>query len=261
MTFKIIRSKASTGSKTLAGALRCKRNKLGSWPPRLFQNDKIIINWGSSQPIESWDNGRRVLLNKPSAVSLACDKLKTFRKLLPHVDINIPRVWTPDNFQEAQQLLDDSTTPILLARSLLSGHSGAGITVLRRGERIPQDAKIVVEYIKKKSEYRAHVVNGEVILLIQKKKRNGVEQTRDQALIRSHDNGWIFACNDVETPPETLKPMCIKAVAALGLDFGAVDVIVAQDDSVFILEVNTAPGLEGETTINAYRDAFQRMVA
>jgi len=261
MTFKIIRNRASTGSKTLANALRCKRNKLGSWPPRLFQNDKIIINWGSSQPIESWNNGRRALLNKPSAVSLACDKLKTFKTLLPHVDINIPQFWTPANFQEAQQLLDDGTTPILLARSLLSGHSGAGITVLRRGERIPQDAKIVVEYIKKKSEYRAHVVNGEVILLIQKKKRSGVEQTRDQALIRSHDNGWIFACNDVETPPETLKPMCIEAVAALGLDFGAVDVIVAQDDSVFILEVNTAPGLEGETTINAYRDAFQRMVA
>ena len=261
MTFKIIRNRASTGSKTLANALNCKRNKLGSWPPRLFPRDEIIINWGSSQPIESWDNGRRTLLNKPSAVSLACNKLKTFKKLLPHADINIPKVWTPDQFQEAQQLLDDGTTPILLARSLLSGHSGAGITVLRRGERIPENAKIVVEYIKKKAEYRAHIVNGEVILLIQKKKRSGVEQTPDQALIRSHDNGWVFACNDVDDPPETLKPMCVKAVVALGLDFGAVDVIVAQDNSVFILEVNTAPGLEGETTINAYRDAFQQMVA
>ncbi len=261
MTFKIVRNRASTGSKTLAKALRCKRNKLGSWPPRLFRNDKIIINWGSSLPIESWNNGRRTLLNKPYAVSLACDKLKTFKTLLPHVGINIPKFWTPANFQEAQQLLDDGTTPILLARSLLSGHSGTGITVLRRGERIPENAKIVVEYTKKKAEYRAHVVDGEVILLIQKRKRSGVEQTPDQALIRSHDNGWVFACNDVDNPPEMLKPMCIKAVAALGLDFGAVDVIVGQDNSVFILEVNTAPGLEGETTINAYRDAFQQMVA
>lgn len=260
MTFKIIRTRASNGAKTLAEALGAKRNKLGMWPPQLFQRDKVIINWGSSKKLPAEFHNRR-LLNKPSAVSIACDKQATFRKLLPHADITIPRVWTPDNFQAAQQQLDTVPGTILLARSLLSGHSGQGITVVRSGEQIPEGTKLVVEYVKKKAEYRAHVVNGEVILLVQKRKKNGVEQTRDQELIRSCDNGWIHACNNVDEPPPSLKPMCVKAVAALGLDFGAVDVIVDRAGAPVILEVNTAPGIEGETTIAAYKAAFERMVA
>lgn len=260
MTFKIIRSRPSNGSKVLATALNCKRNKLNSWPPRLFRNDEIIINWGSSKELPAEFNTRKVL-NAPSMVKLAADKLKTFKILKQHVDINIPVFYEPEDFATAQARLDNIPGTILLARSLLSGHSGQGITVVRSGERIPEGTKLVVQYVKKKAEYRAHVINGEVVLLVQKRKRNGVEQTRDQELIRSCDNGWVHACNNVDEPPATLKPMCVKAVAALGLDFGAVDVIVDQSNTPVILEVNTAPGIEGETTIAAYKAAFERMVA
>ena len=41
--------------------------------------------------------------------------------------------------------------------------------------------------------------------------------------------------------------MGIDAVSALGLDFGAVDIIEDADGKLYVLEVNTAPGLEGQT--------------
>jgi glutathione synthase/RimK-type ligase-like ATP-grasp enzyme len=42
---------------------------------------------------------------------------------------------------------------------------------------------------------------------------------------------------------------------ALGLDFGAVDIIQDDGGNFYVLEVNTAPGLEGQT-IKSYAEGF-----
>ena len=260
MTFKIIRNRASNGAKNLAVALNCKRNKLGVWPPRIFNNDRVIINWGCSKPLPTsiTANGR-TLLNKPEAVSRAANKLNTFNTLKTHNDIRIPKFYTQQDFNVVKERLNSPDRIVFVARSLLSGHSGQGITILRNGNTIPNDTKVVVEYIKKQAEYRAHVAMGRMILLAQKRKRSNTEQTQDQQLIRSCDNGWVHAVNNVDPPPEDLELMCIKAVQYLGLDFAAVDVIVSQDGKVYILEVNTAPGIEGDTTIKVYKKAFKSL--
>jgi D-alanine-D-alanine ligase-like ATP-grasp enzyme len=47
---------------------------------------------------------------------------------------------------------------------------------------------------------------------------------------------------------------------ALGLDFGAADVLFnARRNQAYVLEVNTAPGLEGQT-VNDYAEAFKEMI-
>jgi glutathione synthase/RimK-type ligase-like ATP-grasp enzyme len=260
MNFRIIRNRASNGAKNLAVALNCKRNKLGVWPPKIFNSDHIIINWGCSKPLPAsiTANGR-TLLNEPEAVGRAANKLNTFNTLKLHNDIKIPKFYTQRDFNVVETQLNGSNRIIFVARSLLSGHSGQGITILRNGDAIPSDTKIVVEYIKKKAEYRAHVAMGRMILLAQKRKRSNTDQTQNQQLIRSCDNGWVHAVNNVDPPPEGLELMCIKAVQYLGLDFGAVDVVVTEDGKVYILEVNTAPGIEGETTIRAYKEAFESL--
>jgi glutathione synthase/RimK-type ligase-like ATP-grasp enzyme len=51
-----------------------------------------------------------------------------------------------------------------------------------------------------------------------------------------------------------------KAVESLGLTFGAVDIGRKADNSLIVLEVNRAPGLEGNT-INAYANAIVRYLA
>jgi D-alanine-D-alanine ligase-like ATP-grasp enzyme len=57
----------------------------------------------------------------------------------------------------------------------------------------------------------------------------------------------VFCREQVEWT-EPLVTEAQKAVNALGLDFGAVDIIYnGHEDKYYVLEVNTAPGMEGET--------------
>jgi D-alanine-D-alanine ligase-like ATP-grasp enzyme len=72
--------------------------------------------------------------------------------------------------------------------------------------------------------------------------------------VRSYENGWIFAREDVVRNPAA-EAAAIAAVASLGLDFGAVDVIL-REGKAYVLEVNTAPGIEG-ATLSAYLEAFR----
>jgi glutathione synthase/RimK-type ligase-like ATP-grasp enzyme len=65
----------------------------------------------------------------------------------------------------------------------------------------------------------------------------------------------VFCREDVVIP-DSVKAMAAMAVDCLGLEFGAVDMIQKKDtDSFYVLEVNTRPGLEGQTTEN-YAKAF-----
>ncbi len=97
----------------------------------------------------------------------------------------------------------------------------------------------------------------------------GVHRTIHQRIVRSYDNGWVFAHENLHLPNglrEALDLAAVGAVKALNLDFGAVDVAVrCNPDGSFrdlkVLEVNTAPGLECTQTIQAYVEAFKRVLA
>ena len=61
------------------------------------------------------------------------------------------------------------------------------------------------------------------------------------------NNGFIFARNEIQIP-EDVTVQATKAFEITGLDFGAVDVIYNERQSAaYVLEINTAPGLEGTT--------------
>lgn len=111
-----------------------------------------------------------------------------------------------------------------------------------------------VQYLKARAEYRYHVAFGKIILCTKKKLAEGEE---DDSIIKNHQNGkWLqVVCK--ETP--RFSASCVKAVAALGLDFGAVDFINYKTEPV-ILEVNTAPGLQVQNRLDAYVKAFKENI-
>lgn len=74
--------------------------------------------------------------------------------------------------------------------------------------------------------------------------------------IRSYDAGWRVSY-DGDSVRQRHRDAAHAAVAALGLDFAAVDVAERPDGSVFVLEVNRAPGIEAGT-IEAYARAITR---
>ena len=78
--------------------------------------------------------------------------------------------------------------------------------------------------------------------------------------VRNYSNGWVFSANferSGDTWSDEVESEAIKAVKALNLDFGGVDVIWNRRQGVFVLEVNTACGLEGDT-LTCYKEHFEQ---
>jgi hypothetical protein len=112
-----------------------------------------------------------------------------------------------------------------------------------------------MQYLIKKREYRVHSFRGEVIRVQHKRRKRGIEQ---DGAIRSLANGWVFCKvhqDDWCTLPEGLLDLGNRAVSALGLDFGAADIIQDKHGKLYVLEVNTAPGLTSDDGVAVYANA------
>jgi hypothetical protein len=209
-----------------------------------------VINWGNSK-FPLWPLNYTAF-NDPTDVWYSVNKLKAF-KCFEQYDVSHPE-WTEDIDVVEQWLAEDTT---VLARSSLTSFGGKGITIFDQNVDTILPAPLYVKYKKKKSEYRVHVFNGEVIDVQQKKRRKGFEGRDNQ--IRNYANGWVY-CRDGIEVPAMVTSEAIKAVNCLGLCFGAADVIWNdKEQRAYVLEVNTAPGLEG-TTLENYANAFATTV-
>ncbi len=192
----------------------------------------LVVNWGSSAPPTKY---KRNMLN-PST-DIASNKLSSFQQLSLH-GVPVPG-WTPEK-AEAKFWLQKGDR--VFARQLLSSHSGKGIVNLKGGDAELPKAPLYVKYVQKDAEYRVHATKEKSFLVQQKKRRAGVE-VKDQ-YIRSWWNGYVFCKNDIEEP-KGIRELAVKAVQAVGLDFGAVDIIRSKKDGkLLVLEVNTAPGVD-----------------
>jgi len=220
----------------------------GNYKPRWSD---LIINWGNSN-LPEWDFTNCV--NLPTSVKTAVDKLETFRKFNHARFRDIPK-WTTD-IETAK-----SWNVPVMARTKLKGHSGEGcyyfqdLFDIENMEWADDPIKLYVQYIPKIVEYRIHVFRGKVIDAQRKRKsREAMQSKTINKRIRSHNNGWIFARENC-SPDNTILSLAMSAVSVLGLDFGAVDIIVDKRNKAYALEINTAPGLEGQT-INSYANAI-----
>lgn len=243
----------SQSAKALAEAVGLTRIKENG----RFKHTKnhLVINFGNSAAGNTKDDAP--MLNRPTAVGRAIDKLASFQQL-GIGNVPIPEFTTDP--ATALGWVNNSKT--VFVRQTTRGRGGAGIQIIKRNkgrhvpattlEEIPR-APLYTALFPKEKEYRVHVFNGEVIDLVQKKKAANFEGER-VPYIRSHDNGWVFAREGVAAS-DLVKTTAVNAVRALGLDFGAVDIAENKDGQVCVFEVNTAPGLEG-TTVNRYAEAI-----
>jgi glutathione synthase/RimK-type ligase-like ATP-grasp enzyme len=82
------------------------------------------------------------------------------------------------------------------------------------------------------------------------------DHTRPDMLIRSNTRGWKFSRLRLSDLGVALSTPAVAAVNALGLTFGAVDMASDIDGNYFVIEVNSAPGLES-STLEAWVTALQ----
>lgn len=184
--------------------------------------------------------------------SVAANKLKFFKAASEQAGLNIPE-WTEDREVAVSWYLSNKH---FFARTKLTSHSGNGIvsyeskpTDYEKFAGDVVDAPLYVRYKKKSHEYRAHVFNGTVIDIVQKKRRAGWETINNQ--IRNLNGGWVYCREDLDIANRNeLISQALLACSVCKLDFGAVDIIYnSHERKYYVLEVNTAPGLEGQTTL------------
>lgn len=232
----------SNGAKALAVQPGFKRCITGKG----IKAGDTLINWGNTQA-GAWF-GVPKILNTCESIKKATNKLEAFQFLSDDGVSVVP--WTTDKVKARLWQKEDNST--IVARQKLTGHSGEGIIIVEPHEVIP-DAPLYTRYIFKEKEFRVHICGSKVIDTQRKIKDPDREVVTWK--VRSHANGFIFARNNID-PDADRDELAVAACNALGLDFGAVDIIQDKKGCYYVLEINTAPGLEGQT-VERYAQAFR----
>lgn len=240
----------SASAKALSDALGGKRIRPEGSRYRNRDNH-VVINWGRSEPF----TGSERALNKPEAVRAASNKLSAFEILSSSSVADYLPPYTTDR-SEAEEWIAEGKK--VVCRTLLRANSGRGIVIAESVDQLVS-APLYVKYVPKRHEYRLHVFNGQVIDVQRKMRSRDVADEDVNWQVRNHSNGFIFGREGVELP-QSMGHVCCETVEALGLDFGAVDLIYNErQDKYYVLEVNTAPGLTG-TTLEVYTNAVRALL-
>lgn len=245
----------SKSGKELAKYLECKRLFNDGRSNFVGRRGDVIINWGNSSSCVVGSNF--TYLNHPRCVALSSNKLKSFQKF------NAEGISIPEFALSIRDVEDQAPSSVWVARTKLSGHSGDGI-VIGTPDELPV-APLYTKYIEKTAEFRAIVVGESVVDFKQKKKRSSPRDEQGEIIeaeriehdphVWNLDGGYVFVRGAV-LRPGGIDELAVSAVKALGLDFGAVDIIQDSEGTLYVLEVNTAFGLDG-TTIELVGEAIK----
>ena len=275
----VISSRPSRSATALARALGIR--KLATSGNRIARPIRLL-NWGCGVERFNERYMNRLLhrtmegaryINSPESVRVATNKLLTFQRLSEDPEIPIPE-FTTDPIEAVRWESD------IVERHSLTGHSGEGIRICPyvegRDEGVVldeflEDAPLYVKYMKKKHEYRVHVVLGRATVqdstvqgehtdVQQKRKRQETNNDEVNYQVRNHANGWVY-CREELSIPQGMEALAVRVVRQLGLDFGAVDIIWNQkSNQMTVLELNSAPGLEGQT-LEFYREHLGNLIS
>jgi glutathione synthase/RimK-type ligase-like ATP-grasp enzyme len=171
------------------------------------------------------------------------DKLQQFNKFKEN-NVSCPEHTT--SIDDARRWVVDGP---VVCRTLLRASEGRGIVVAETADQLVP-APLYTRYVKKKKEFRVHVLNGEVIDVQEKRKRKEVpDDFQRDTRVRNLANGYVFCRDSVHRVP-ALDDLAITACRALGYNLGAVDVAWNERaNQYYVLEVNAAPGMQGSTLV------------
>ena len=260
--------------------------------PRNLVAGDLTIGWGTKIDEDTRLTG--TVWNSPNAIRANRDKLGALQKMLANRDM-AATVAKFSAAGSVMRDLDRGTIVLPLIGRTKSHQSGKGFWLCPTKHlvklAIDDGAGYFQQFIDIKDEYRLHVAFGEVILAVKKEEntseeswaairkekvaeyaeKNNVEMNDNTVnavlkvmfkeavipdrIVRSNRRGWKFTQVQLNNIGAALKNAAIKAVEVLGLNFGAVDCAISMDNSPFIIEINSGPGLQGNA-LNKYVEMF-----
>ena len=218
----------------------------------------FLICWGMSNgDISHLNLGSQnvCILNHPKNSQNAVNKLESL-KLLHKNDVNVAP------FQSLQSIKENGmklSFP-LIGRKLVH-QGGWGLFYCKKyiERAVRKGCEYFSQFIPSDTEYRVHIFLNKVVRISEKVPSDEEPLTNNK--IRNHRFGWRFAWRPFHSedyPIEIIKES-FKAIRALKLDFGAVDVLWGKNNKPYILEVNTAPALDG-SGLNLYAEKIQSFI-
>lgn len=219
-------SKGSQSAKRVALALSCKKGY------KVFRSTKDLT--------------KKIALKYGQGV----DKLTQFKWFELH---SIPALEYTTSDVQADLWITEGHT--VFGRKLLNSSCGKGIVVKGPTDELGSMplCPVYTKYKKKKREFRVHVFQDKVVRVVEKKLRKDWNGPRDSK-IRNLANGFVFcSCTD---EPGGLRELALAASRVVGSDFRGVDIGYNEHkQELFVIEVNSAPGIEG-SNVDAYINAI-----
>lgn len=273
----VFRRASSTGARELATALNGKRFRGRVRPiTEVVRRGDTVVCWGESLP----DIAGVKILNGGAIQNKYKDAIKLKEVGIPTIEVAAHKPTATPSFDEPaikvawEEAVESAEDFIEIPYSRTSPVFQQGVrdflaTVTQLSSRMATPladssvwlprvynhvggtdlltAPATPEYWVKKEtitdEVRIHSFNGKSIRAGSKKPRAGVTP---HAWVRSYDGGWSISYDGFEST-EAQRKLAHKAVKALGLNFGGVDLGKKADGTWIVLEVNRAPGLENNT--------------
>ena len=204
-------------------------------------DNSIIIRWGTRENI----NGTNMTIyNKATAINNATNKALS-RKIFIENGVN-----TPELIEDINAYL---TFPIIARPHIHS--KGKNFVVLNDIDSFTKhflknnSTWYYSRFIDKIREFRVHVGHGKTLALMEKHNPGNGNIAWNRAINDSEPFTRIKQSEADEQNLLLVMQEAIKAVNALGLDMGGVDVMLDKNGIAYVLEVNTAPTLNSSPKV------------
>jgi glutathione synthase/RimK-type ligase-like ATP-grasp enzyme len=190
----------------------------------------LAIRWGNRS---DWSSVKPIY-NQSDALNKASNKSRA-RKIMLEGSIRCPKMVTPNTILPTQY-------PVICRPFVHKGGAHFGVlkdfgTFSHQFNRL-RGTHYFSEFIDKDSEYRVHCAHGKILGLLKKPAPDDPKQIAwNHAL-----NADAFEVINWNAYSKEMANLALKALASMGMDFGAVDVIVKNGEA-YVLEVNSAPSL------------------
>jgi len=265
---------------------------------------KIVIGWGAKTS-DKVNLGNAVVINHPDRIRDNRNKL-TALQAMQKGGVNIAPFIAAESIMTELSKAKGAKIGLPLVGRTNYHQGGANFFTCLTRTHVEETIGILnnklkkkgyfQDYIDVKSEFRLHVVNGEVIYAQRKVPRSNMKEAHvtDQTdkiqrmaekkgvkldadtikfameyqgdkiagpdlIVKSNTRGYKFSSVKLSNVDKSLASEAIKAVEALNLQFGGVDCVLDVNGKAWIIEVNTGPGLEG-TAFKNYVGAFSKMI-
>lgn len=199
-------------------------------------SSRVDINWGRSSA--------NATLN--ADISNSTNK-RVMREKFQEAGVPMPKLLNAEEVKAAiadEQIIIGRPDHHSKKRGFWLIENEASLRKALLGTRRKKAATHFMEYVEHDREYRVHIFNGKSIRISEKE---------------FHEDGTYTTKKPGDIKLRRVRDAAKAAVEAVGLDFGAVDILArgTDNDEVFVLEVNAAPGLGGSMP-KLYAETFRR---